>query len=595
MEILTGMLDLVGCTIKFNTYEGDYQGFVKSVCPDTTRIGISKLTFLPTNTFLGMLIFRAREINSYSVVSWPSDTEIAPNDAVVLNSYSRPVNDDSFCFGDVYEAEENIEEESVCMEDAFEEDYVLSLPKKFCDVLPLDSVILQEVDEEFHLAIRHLMKQTVVGVCFEGPNISRDGILSWVCISSAACTFLFDIQSLKKAAFDCGLREVFENKNIEKVIHDCRQASDCLFHQFNTRLVNVFDTQVADYMISMQRSKEKGILKYVNPINTCLFQHLDIPQEFLYVPKKYYTYESKVLSFSLRPISNEFRDLLIKNSIYLRLLKDKLLDLLLNPFRRAVDVYLNVLQGASQQELLLEPSVPEMVPPSLLMDGLQTVCFKEFVDIPSTVSSGPPYRKLKDPLKKAVNLMDKCHQKPLEKINKSLMDKRKQTNKASSSEDFEKHSARSQIKNYNLGLNAAHPEKVSNEDFHKSKRSQMVNGHSNRDAGYSEKLSISNKGLTAKDVEKKVPGAESKTICINKLTANSFRMDTLEIICDKSNRFVVNDCSEDQLAKEILGTNSASGFKMKSVNSEDVWSSLRSAFQETGTFENVGQDKKKII
>ncbi|XP_035219077.1 piRNA biogenesis protein EXD1-like [Stegodyphus dumicola] len=407
MEILTDMLDLVGCTIRFDTYEGDYQGIVKSVCPDTTRITVSKLTFLPTNTFLGMLIFRAREINSYTVVSRPSDKEIAAKSAAVQNSYSRPVNNDSFCFGDVYEAEENYEEESVCMEDAFEEDYVLILPTKFCEVLPLDSVILQGVDEEFHLAIQHLIKQTVVGVSFEGPNISRDGILSWVCISSAACTFLFDIQSLQKAAFDCGLREVFENKNVEKVVHDCRQASDCLFHQYNTKLVNVFDTQVADYIISMQRNKEKGILKYVNPINTCLFQHLNVPQEFLYVSKKFYTYESKLLFFSLRPISNDFRDLLIKNSIYLRLLRDKLLDLLLNPFRRAVDVYLHVLQGASEQELLLEPSVPEMVPPSLLIDGLQTVCFKEFVDIPSTVSSGPPYRKLKDPLKKAMNLMDK--------------------------------------------------------------------------------------------------------------------------------------------------------------------------------------------
>jgi len=28
------------------------------------------------------------------------------------------------------------------------------------------------------------------------------------------------------------------------VIHDCRQVSDALFHQYRVRLVNVFDTQV---------------------------------------------------------------------------------------------------------------------------------------------------------------------------------------------------------------------------------------------------------------------------------------------------------------------------------------------------------------
>lgn len=29
-----------------------------------------------------------------------------------------------------------------------------------------------------------------------------------------------------------------------KIIHDCRQASDLLFHHFDIHLVNVYDTQV---------------------------------------------------------------------------------------------------------------------------------------------------------------------------------------------------------------------------------------------------------------------------------------------------------------------------------------------------------------
>jgi ribonuclease D len=45
-----------------------------------------------------------------------------------------------------------------------------------------------------------------------------------------------------------GLKDIFENKKILKLIHDCRNDWDSLLYQFSVRLYNFIDTQEAYFV-----------------------------------------------------------------------------------------------------------------------------------------------------------------------------------------------------------------------------------------------------------------------------------------------------------------------------------------------------------
>ena len=84
-----------------------------------------------------------------------------------------------------------------------------------------------------------------VGVSVEGAAFGRHNAVSLVSLATPRCTFLFDICTLGDAAFDNGLREILESQQIEKVMHDCRFVSDCLYHRHRVSICNVYDTQVS--------------------------------------------------------------------------------------------------------------------------------------------------------------------------------------------------------------------------------------------------------------------------------------------------------------------------------------------------------------
>lgn len=61
--------------------------------------------------------------------------------------------------------------------------------------------------------------------------------------------FAFDILELGARAFDLGLRQLLEASSIIKVVHDFRQDSDALWHQFQVSLNSLFDCQLCDVLI----------------------------------------------------------------------------------------------------------------------------------------------------------------------------------------------------------------------------------------------------------------------------------------------------------------------------------------------------------
>jgi exonuclease 3'-5' domain-containing protein 1 len=93
--------------------------------------------------------------------------------------------------------------------------------------------------------MKYLSQENIIGVAAEGVNLGRNGQLCLLQFATTSHVFIFDILVLGQTAFTEGLTELLECCRILKVIHDCRLISDIMFHQFGTKLVNIFDTQVS--------------------------------------------------------------------------------------------------------------------------------------------------------------------------------------------------------------------------------------------------------------------------------------------------------------------------------------------------------------
>lgn len=56
------------------------------------------------------------------------------------------------------------------------------------------------------------------------------------------CTF--DMKQKRRDLQQQGFHTLLENKNVVKILHDCRQPAAALMYQKSIRICNVFDTQV---------------------------------------------------------------------------------------------------------------------------------------------------------------------------------------------------------------------------------------------------------------------------------------------------------------------------------------------------------------
>ncbi|XP_071600826.1 piRNA biogenesis protein EXD1 isoform X2 [Heliangelus exortis] len=201
--------------------------------------------------------------------------------------------------------------------------------------------------QKFGSAILHLKQQSVVSVAGEGVNLCRHGKLSLLEMATKSRIFLFDIFLLGPQAFKNGLQMVLEDKNILKIMHDCRWISDCLFHQYGVLLSNVFDTQVAD---TLQFSMATGgfLPHRVCSFQECLMQHLKIPSTWLASIKcrQQMASESPDKWF-LRPLPASLLKALALEALCLLLLHSSLMDTLMSDLTAVVQNYLNTYQTGS--------------------------------------------------------------------------------------------------------------------------------------------------------------------------------------------------------------------------------------------------------
>ncbi|XP_055946429.1 uncharacterized protein LOC129976735 [Argiope bruennichi] len=397
MALANKLLDLLNCTIRFRTPEGEYEGVLNKVLPAAELIVVRKVILLPDRR-MGSLNFGFSELTNIRVINRPDSLkERNAGKKDVLPVYPKTKMERLFDL----DGSSDIEDDE--SPDSYHTEYEMKLVPHLSKFIPRDFEIIDTFNKEFNLAIKHIKKQAAIGVSLEGIKISRSGTLTWLCISTPYCNFLFDILALGEQAFQKGLKSILEDAKIQKIFHDCRLASDCLYHKYNVCLVNVFDTQVADFIVMMQMIEKDKIDSRVNTLDACLSYYLEVPTNYLYGHANFDEDKDSLNFHALRPLKHEIQDVLIKNVMYLHLLKRELELALQMPLRRATDVYLNSIQKLKDKELHIVPHKPDELPAEMHLEGIQIFRYRDFEYLNNSVASGPPYRTINNPMMTYLN------------------------------------------------------------------------------------------------------------------------------------------------------------------------------------------------
>ncbi|XP_043405958.1 piRNA biogenesis protein EXD1 isoform X4 [Chelonia mydas] len=166
-------------------------------------------------------------------------------------------------------------------------------------------------------------------------------------VATRSRVFLFDIFLLGPRVFKNGLQMVLEDKNILKVIHDCRLISDCLSHQYGVILSNVFDTQVADVLHFS--SITGGFLPHrISSLQECLMRHLKMsPRKVSFLVYRQQAVQETPDIWFVRPLPPSLLKVLALETVYLLPLRLWLLDEMMSDLTTLVDGYLNAYREGS--------------------------------------------------------------------------------------------------------------------------------------------------------------------------------------------------------------------------------------------------------
>ncbi|KAK3577118.1 hypothetical protein CHS0354_037153 [Potamilus streckersoni] len=209
--------------------------------------------------------------------------------------------------------------------------------------------VLDQMSDLFKEAIAYVKKHKVIGVALEGVEIGRNGKLLWLQIGLPDHVFLFDVLTLGKDCFDEGLKDILENGNILKVLHNCRFPSDLLFHQYDIKLVNIFDTQATDVFV--YRTRKSSWPRHVQGLPACLMHHLNLQcQDVHFMTVRENSRKDDEEVWSRRPAPQQLLEAAAKNVMYLLELRNVLLEKMLEEFVAGVDIYLSQVRDASIED-----------------------------------------------------------------------------------------------------------------------------------------------------------------------------------------------------------------------------------------------------
>ena len=120
------------------------------------------------------------------------------------------------------------------------------------------------VDDESDLqdAISELKRKvedqnSLIAVDCEGVSLSRKGALTIITVATEDLVYIFDVLKLGRVIFSSGLGEILADKFREKLMFDCRQDSDALWHQFHIKLAGVLDLQLLEVIYRRENASAK--------------------------------------------------------------------------------------------------------------------------------------------------------------------------------------------------------------------------------------------------------------------------------------------------------------------------------------------------
>ena len=153
---------------------------------------------------------------------------------------------------------------------------------------------LVEDEEGLKNAISELKQKrernTFLAVDCEGVSLSRKGALTIITVATEEKAYIFDVLKLGQAVFSAGLAEILEDKSQEKLMFDCRQDSDALWHQFRVKLTGVLDLQLFEVIYRREstsrrprgrnnilRSQRTDEVERINGFRRCLELYVEDP------------------------------------------------------------------------------------------------------------------------------------------------------------------------------------------------------------------------------------------------------------------------------------------------------------------------------
>lgn len=360
--------DLQGCRVLLRMNEGSVEGVVVDVSQKTSRITLDQVSDAAVKQPLfGQLHFYAQEISSCVVLDnstrkkyilqrdedGPRLLRVRPVPAHLEKLNAAQNNSEFICHREENDTSEVIKKGIIKLIGTPDD-----LPKLRCPIAT-DFEVIDEVNDQLSEAIATIKKERTLSVAFEGVKVGRHGSLSVLAVAASSKVYVFDVQKMKKELFDHGLKEVFESDDIKKIIHGCRHLSDCLHHQYQVGLNNVFDTMVADVIIYLDKKLEAGdchLPSYVRGVQNCLRSFLNLSYDQLkYTRSRQGSQEDEVCAWGQRPLSLRQIDALVKDVVYLGELARVCLKQMLQKFHLGVEFFLGLDRDCSEEELRCLP------------------------------------------------------------------------------------------------------------------------------------------------------------------------------------------------------------------------------------------------
>lgn len=214
-------------------------------------------------------------------------------------------------------------------------------------------VYLSIVDNVYFSTIEKLKTCLEIAIWGFGSSMGRHGKIEVFAVATNTNIYLFDVRLSKgNRAFEMGLKEILENEDILKIVHNSKTLADCLFHGNKVCLENVFDTQLVDFMLIKRETDEEP--KEMRKFSECVVQYLKIPANI--ISNTEYTHKP----YLKRPLTDGAKEQAALQVAYLYSLKDIMQTLMFKNYHKGVNSYMNCMKDATPTESrsFLTNSVP---------------------------------------------------------------------------------------------------------------------------------------------------------------------------------------------------------------------------------------------